>query len=122
MPAMHSRASHSDIAKLLWTSAFCASRAGRLGCHNARVSSHSVLEPGALVQKAHPSSNGFGCAAIFNALTVPPQAGFRICAKSLRGIDPAKCWDAQFRVGSGSGGSMVTDKVAGLGRRGVAGW
>ena len=51
MPAMHSRASHSDIAKLLWTSALCASRAGRLGCHNARVSSHSVLEPGALVQK-----------------------------------------------------------------------
>ena len=42
MPAMHSRASHSDIP---W------SRAGRLGGHNARVSSHSVLEPGALVQK-----------------------------------------------------------------------
>jgi hypothetical protein len=41
--------------------------------------------------KAHPSSNGFGCAAIFNALTVPPQAGFRICAKSLLGIDPANC-------------------------------
>ena len=51
MPAMHSRASHSDMAKLLWTSAFCASRAGRLGGHKARVSSHSVLEPGALVQK-----------------------------------------------------------------------
>ena len=51
MPAMHSRASHSDIAKLLWTSAFCASRAGRLGCHKARISAHSVLEPGALVQK-----------------------------------------------------------------------
>ena len=32
-----------------------------------------------------------GCAAIFNALTVPPQAGFRICAKSLLGINPANC-------------------------------
>ena len=70
MPAMHSRASHSDIAKLLWTSAFCASRAGRLGGHNARRAR----------SKAPPSSNGIGCAAIFNALTVPPQVGFWICA------------------------------------------
>ena len=51
MPAMHSRTSNSDLAKLLWTSAVCTSRAERLGGHNARVSSHSVLEPGALVPK-----------------------------------------------------------------------
>ncbi len=92
MPAMHSRASHSDIAKLLGASAFCASRAGRLGGHNARVFSHSVLEPGALVQK-NPSKQQRASVAppFFNALTVPPQAGSRICAKSLLGIDPANC-------------------------------